>query len=487
MTKWGIVLSLFFVISSVQGVEQTSLARSLCKIYVTRQGSQPGIPWSIGGLKTTFTLGTVVSEDRILASGQVVFQALSLYAHFVNDPVKYPLSLLSIDRESDLALLGIQAPSLKPLKIKSPPSLQTTVSIAQLDNETSIDRYQARFVRLTSSSVYPSRYKVERYLLETINREYLYGSPVLYKDYLVGIITQGTPGLQALPAEIIKNFLYQFKHQKFGFVGLDFQVEKITDRLFYQQLGLPEDVEGLRITKVYSNSYLEKKVFVNDLLIEIDRHSLNTFGYYKHPIYGLSDYFFILNQKKVGEPIVYTIQRGNKILEIMAISRPFSSNQAKIPFYRKGKEPYLVFGGLVFQELSYPYLRTWGKNWLDRAPFYFTYLVRTQNNDFFSNPSRFIILNEILPNAFNRGYRNFRNLVIKKVNNQVIHSLQDMYKALQKHPVIRKNKKFAIFQFEPQGVPLVLAYDDLKKSHEGLVSRFNLPQTTQFFKFMGKL
>ena len=86
-------------------------------------------------------------------------------------------------------------------------------------------------------------------------------------------------------------------------------------------------------------------------------------------------------------------------------------------------------GGLVFQPLSDPYLRSWGADWRRRAPFRLNYYN-------FQSPTKertgLVLLSQVLPDPYNLGYQEDRFLVVNKVNGAKISKLADLEAALKK-------------------------------------------------------
>ena len=84
---------------------------------------------------------------------------------------------------------------------------------------------------------------------------------------------------------------------------------------------------------------------------------------------------------------------------------------------------------LVFQPLTKNYLRSWGQDWERRAPFRLAYF---RNQDPAPERPAIVILSQVLPDIFNLGYQESRQLVLEKVNGQKVNYLSDLQQALQK-------------------------------------------------------
>ena len=72
-----------------------------------------------------------------------------------------------------------------------------------------------------------------------------------------------------------------------------------------------------------------------------------------------------------------------------------------LPFATYDQDPeYLVVGGLVFQPLTVPYLRSWGAEWRTGAPFRLRHYDQAQATR--ERPA-LVLLSQVLPDAYNIG------------------------------------------------------------------------------------
>jgi hypothetical protein len=76
--------------------------------------------------------------------------------------------------------------------------------------------------------------------------------------------------------------------------------------------------------------------------------------------------------------------------------------------------PYVVLGGLIFQELSRQYLKEWGGNWQKDAPQRLVYLDRFQGELFPDGNRRVVVMTQVLPANSTIGYDEFGYLQVTK-------------------------------------------------------------------------
>jgi hypothetical protein len=103
--------------------------------------------------------------------------------------------------------------------------------------------------------------------------------------------------------------------------------------------------------------------------------------------------------------------------------------QDRVPPYVFGRGPdYLVVGGLVFQELTRPYLGAWG-DWARRAPPRILVEMDREPEDVGGEPKRIVLLSSVLPDAANLGYQELRDLIVERVNGRAVARLADLRQA----------------------------------------------------------
>src|SRR5439155_25361646 len=78
--------------------------------------------------------------------------------------------------------------------------------------------------------------------------------------------------------------------------------------------------------------------------------------------------------------------------------------------------------------LTKNYLRNWGQDWERRAPFRLAYF---RNQEPTPERPAIVILSQVLPDLYNLGYQDSRQLVLEKVNRQKVNYLSDLQRALK--------------------------------------------------------
>jgi Cys-tRNA(Pro) deacylase len=139
----------------------------------------------------------------------------------------------------------------------------------------------------------------------------------------------------------------------------------------------------------------------------------------------------------------------------------------------------VIFGGLVFQELSSDYLSAFGREWQTKAPtplmFIYSYL-----NEATLTRRRLLILTNVLADSFNAGYEKISNLILNSVNGRQVASVDELKIHLKLPGVQRSGEEFAQFEFR-NGAEIVLPYKGLDLSHKRIAKTYSVSQSASFF------
>src|SRR5690606_19868204 len=111
------------------------------------------------------------------------------------------------------------------------------------------------------------------------------------------------------------------------------------------------------------------------VVLSIDGQAIDPRGNYDHPQYGkLSFSHLVRGAAKVGDTVKLELIRDGKPLDLdVTLARKRAEDFLVDPYMFDRGPKYLIFGGLIFQELTLPYLESWGEDWTNRAPFNLVY------------------------------------------------------------------------------------------------------------------
>jgi hypothetical protein len=267
-----------------------------------------------------------------------------------------------------------------------------------------------------------------------------YSLPVLHAGKLAGVLISYNSKDQlcdVASTDLVTRFLEEASDGTYaGFPSLGVTIARTEDASLRQWLQLSDEQGGLYIRKVRKGGAAAAAgVQPGDVLLAVDGQAIDRRGYYKHPNYGsLSWGHLIRGEKSTGDAVTLTLLRKGTPLELNAILTREEDRTRLVPNQLFDKAPnYLVKGGLVFQELSRPMLESFGKDWQSRAPLNLL--------DAYENPEKYsaavdhiVFLSGVIPTPATVGYESLRNLIVHKVNGQLIKDMKSLIAAFKGHP-----------------------------------------------------
>jgi hypothetical protein len=169
--------------------------------------------------------------------------------------------------------------------------------------------------------------------------------------------------------------------------------------------------------------------------------------------------------------------RDGKVLDLEVPLKAMPPSARLIPWRRENAPPpYLVAGGLVFRELDGNYLRTWGGDWIEKAPVNLVQRHVLEGDGQRNDRRRVIILSTVLPDAYNVGYHDTRDVAIDTVNGRPIDSISGLVEAFE-HPV----NGFQVIVTEPVPVveEIVLDAGEFEAASARILKAYGIPQAVR--------
>jgi PDZ domain len=260
-----------------------------------------------------------------------------------------------------------------------------------------------------------------------------WGEAAVADRKVIGLVfSQNGNQLRVLPSPFIRSILEARKKDRYHGLGyFDFTWEPGGNPDTLDYLKLSGEKRGAVVIEVPKKPDSPPVLRPHDILLEVDGFDIDTQGDYVDPDYGnLILENLSTRNKWAGDPVRLKIWRDGRQQEVI-YHLPKAENAARLvpeaPFDEAPE--YLIVGGLVFQPLTKNYLRSWGQDWERRAPFRLAYF---RNEDPEPDRPAVVLLSQVLPDVYNLGYQDARQLVLVKVNGRRISYLSDLEAALDK-------------------------------------------------------
>jgi len=410
----------------------------LVTVRVTYQSWSEYRPWQKAQPGSRRFFGIVVPGNRILVLAQHLDDATLIQVEKFDRPPRVPARIVHSDPQANLALITVDDPAF--FEDLAPADLAET-----MEGDT---HYCTSWKsgQLTTSSCRWSRVVVRGSVVPYFNYAGVYfitdlknggrGEPVFSGNKLVGIArSQSSNQIVVVPAELIQAYLKAVdmpEYPGFAQLGIEWQISRGLAQAEY--MGLKGPPRGIRIRSCFEGGSADGILQLDDLLLELDGHPIDSQGDYMHPRYGWLDYKLIASEGHyVGDILPAQILRDGKELTVDIPLRNIPASSALIPATRINQPPpYLIAGGMVFRELDTPYLWEWGDKWQESIPARLR-IYREMDGEKHLPNQRLIVLSDVFPDEYNLGYHDMSQNIVTTVNGRPIHSIADMEEAF-KHP-----------------------------------------------------
>ncbi len=433
------------VVSTVPAVKPKEL--SLVRVNVTGQPYDYVRPWQKKAPFSKRALGAVLSKGRVLVTADLVANQNYVELERAETGEKSGGEVVVVDYEANLALVEPNdkkfLDGLTPLQLAMDTVVGDRVAALQLEPTGALVVTEG-LVTTIQMTRYPAdvgQFLTYRISMTMQYRDNSYTIPLVKNSKLAGLLLRYDPRSQvmdAIPAPVIAHFLKAAETENYrGFPSAGFSFFPTRDpqlRKFAGQTGKPS---GVYVTSVEPNMPAMKAgLQVGDLVVGIGNNEIDQNGNYVDPLYGKMEFTNLITSRAfAGDTVQFQIQRAGKPMQLDVVLDHRNANDYVIPPYNLDQPPpYVVLGGLIFQELSRQYLKEWGGNWQKEAPQRMVYMDRFQSELFPEGNRRVVIMTQVLPANSTIGYDDFAYLTVQKVNGKEIKSLRDLAAAV-KEPI----------------------------------------------------
>ncbi len=418
-----------------------ALRAGIVSVRITGQDWNARAPWEKQSPWTRTVTGLVVPGHRILVASTAFGNHLLVEAQKLGSEARTVGRVALVDQEGPLALVEVDDPDfwagLSPLPLAKRAPTEGTVTIHRWQRSGLLDSYPG-----TVRQVRAGRHGLSQTTLLTLEvasgTEGLGDSEVVVADgHVAGLVTgRSGDAFAAIAAPVLLQFLEGAASGDWrGFPRAGLSWEELTNPALREALGLAPGETGIRLLRVAPNGSAGGVLEPGDVLLEVGGAKLDATGRYEHPLYGRMLFAQLFTDgRRPGDTLKVKALRNGQRLELTLPLRRMAPEQEKVPAYLYGHGPgYVIVGGLVFQELTRPYLAAYG-DWARRAPP--RLLVALDREGALPDPEspRIVVLASVLPDAANLGYQDLRDLIVQKVNGQRVGSLQQLRKALESPP-----------------------------------------------------
>lgn len=456
---------------------------AVVRVFATTQSFDYEQPWQRMPPATGTGSGVVIRGGRVLTGAHVVADATFLQVQLESSPERFVARLVGVSHDADLALLEVEdeafADGIEPAVLGGLPDLQEPIRVVGFP-------VGGEEVSITGGVV--SRVEVQRYahsqrslLAVTVDAAINSGNsggPVVDQEgRVVGIAFQSLEDAENIgemvPVPLIERFLAAIDAGRSTEVpGLGISIQSLENPALRRALGLGSK-SGLRVQAVDhgtscsiagpGDDAAQTCLMVDDVLLAVEGHPIANNGTIRYRDRFRTTFDALLGERSIGDRLQLDVWRRNEQISVEIELRPY---RTLVPSYGFDLEPlWLSFGGVIFQELSRDYLRTWGDRWWDRAP---NELLHHEEAGI-RTPERqgVVILSQFLAGAVNVGYADFEDEVLVAIDGRMPVDLVDLARSL--------DAASGAVEFKTSsGARIVFDADEARRADEEIRDRYGL-------------
>jgi len=454
---------------------------SVVRVNSTNQSYDFFRPWMKKSPFTRRGLGAVIEGGRVLVTAELVGNHSYVELEKARSAEKAPAVVERVDYECNLAVLKPVDPAflkeLVPLELDSGAKVGDRASVLQVEPNGDIAETPGTLTSITIGA-YPGDgmgLLIFRLSAPLQQRDGSFTLPAMRDGRLLGLLMRYDARSQVaeiIPPPVIRHFLKEHAKPVYGgFARAGLGFASTRDPQLRRYLGLQEP-GGVYVTDILSDSSAEKSgLKKGDVILSVDGKPIDQDGNYDDPEFGRIPFSHLTNTvAHPGDTVVFRVLREGKTLDLpVKLEVRDRSKMLSEPFVMDRAPRYINLGGLVFLELSRPYLQEWGGSWPKEAPQRLVY-YDTFQNEIPRERGKIVFLSQVLPSPDTIGYEQLENIVVKRVNGRDIRSLDDLAEAV-KTPV----DGFHRIEFEEDPYLIFLDAGSVERNSKALQEQYALP------------
>lgn len=437
------------VTSPEAAAQESSPANSIVRVNATLQDYSFLRPWEKGAPTPRRGLGAVLEGNRVLVTAEMCVNATFLELEHPSSGARIAAKIAGIDYEANLAVLepadsnSLVFEGLKPLEIEDSVRAGDTLNVWQVEDNgdgvsTDVDVLRVDVGRYFIPGSVFLLYQVKGSLQARVNSFTL---PVVKNGKLAGMLLSYSSKEQTagvLPSPVIKAFLADLDDGDYkGFPNLGIGFAQTLDETFREFTGIQDEEGGIFVRELAKGGSADKAgIKEGDVILSMAGQPIDSRGNYTHPNYGkLSFSHLVRGGAKVGDTIKLDIIRDKEPMTVeVELTRKPATDYLIDPYMFDRGPKYFIFGGLIFQELTLPYLESWGEDWTTRAPFKLVHANANPHPLEEEGREKLVFLSNVLKTPSTLGYEGINSVILTKVNGTFIRNIKDLAAAFTAVP-----------------------------------------------------
>jgi hypothetical protein len=446
----ALAMAAFVVMPARQAAAQeSSPGNSIVRVNATLQDYSFLRPWEKGAPTPRRGLGAVLEGNRVLVTAEMCVNSTFLELEHPSSGARVAAKIAGIDYEANLAVLepadsnSLVFEGLKPLEIEDSVRSGDTLNVWQVEDNgdgvsTDVEVLRVDVGRYFIPGSVFLLYQVKGSLQARVNSFTL---PVVKNGKLAGMLLSYSSKEQTagvLPSPVIKAFLADLDDGDYrGFPNLGIGFAQTLDETFREFTGIQDEEGGIFVRELAKGGSADKAgIKEGDVILSMAGQPIDSRGNYTHPNYGkLSFSHLVRGGATVGDTIKLDIIRDKEPMTVeVELTRKPATDYLIDPYMFDRGPKYFIFGGLIFQELTLPYLESWGEDWTTRAPFKLVHANANPHPLEEEGREKLVFLSNVLKTPSTLGYEAINSVIVTNVNGTFIKNIKNLAAAFTTVP-----------------------------------------------------
>lgn len=422
------------------GDPEAPIAKALVRVSATVQQRSFLQPWQRQAPQRRSGLGVALEGGDILTTAAGVDQASFIELQAASGGGRVPARLVALDPWLNLALLRPEqnAPfldALRPVELADSLDLGDSLELWQLEptgqfSKTEGDLVQGNVVPYPGGTGPDFLAGELRMVVQT--RPNSLSAPFVVDGRLAGLLMgydARQQNARMLPVDLIRAFLDDLADGAYaGRSSLSFDWLGTEDPTFREWLKLPADLGGIHLSKLKAEGGAEAVgLREGDVLVAVDGEPVDARGFVATEHWGRVNFTHrLLGQHAAGETVGLTLWREQQLIELEVTLPRLEPWQHLVPLRLDGRGPnYLILGGMMFQELTLPYLAELsGVN--ESVGLELQRVIEDPDAWRAAGHERVVVLCYSIPTPATFGYEPLSHLVVETAQGRPVRRLQDL-------------------------------------------------------------
>jgi len=263
------------------------------------------------------------------------------------------------------------------------------------------------------------------------------GGPVVQEGKIVGVAFQNNKAMESvgffIPTEVIRHFLADAKDGTYaGYPDLAVRTASLENPAARRLAGMQEGESGVRVDWIAPDSSADGWLRTGDILLRIEGETIANDGSVASGELRLP-FGLLVDRRQIGETLPVRILREGARKDLGIPLKGYPENLRYSNQYDR-RPRYYVYAGLVFVPLDREMVKTFGDDWMSDANSELVYelLFRPQGEPALLKKERVVLLRR-LDSPVNANIPFFKNILVDKVNDKTIDSLEDLVRAIEEN------------------------------------------------------